>query len=63
MGWQGCNENVFNRTKIPAFESSSLDEFINLVNFQELNDLKKHLDYNLKVGFEGIMLKKTYSQY
>lgn len=56
--------------KIPLIERKSLllkavhlDEFINLVNFQELNDLKKHLEYNLKAGFEGIVLKKTYSPY
>lgn len=56
--------------KIPLIERKSLllksvhlDEFINLVNFQELNDLKKHLNYNLKAGFEGIVLKKTYSSY
>jgi DNA ligase-1 len=41
----------------------NLDEFIDLVNFQELNDVNKHLNDNLKAGFEGVVLKKTYSQY
>lgn len=41
----------------------NLDEFIDLIDFQELNDVKKHLNDNLKAGFEGILLKKTYSPY
>jgi DNA ligase-1 len=41
----------------------NLDEFIDLVNFQEAGDVKKQLDIYLNQGFEGVVLKKTYSHY
>ncbi len=41
----------------------NLDEFIDLVNFQDANDVKKQLDSYLNQGFEGVVLKKTYSHY
>lgn len=41
----------------------NLDEFIDLVNFQEVHDIKKQLNNYLNQGFEGALLKETYSPY
>lgn len=59
-----------NLMKTPLIERKSLllkvvnlDEFINLVNFHELKDLKKDMENYLNQGFEGAVLKETYSHY
>lgn len=65
INWDG--EFVMERPLIDRksllLKAVNLDEFIDLIDFQELNDIDKQLNDNLKAGFEGIVLKKTYSPY
>jgi DNA ligase-1 len=65
LNWDGefVMERPLIERKSLLLKAVNLDEFIDLVNFQELNDVNKHLNDNLKAGFEGIVLKKTYSPY
>lgn len=65
LNWDGefVMERPLIERKSLLLKVVNLDEFIDLVNFQELNDVNKHLNDNLKAGFEGIVLKKTYSPY
>ncbi|MDP3033895.1 MAG: ATP-dependent DNA ligase [Methanobacteriaceae archaeon] len=65
INWDGefVMEKPLIERKSLLLKAVNLDEFIDLIDFQELNDVKKHLNDNLKAGFEGIVLKKTYSPY
>lgn len=65
INWDGefVMERPLIERKSLLLKAVNLDEFIDLIDFQELYDIKKHLNDNLNAGFEGIVLKKTYSPY
>ncbi|MDO8870904.1 MAG: ATP-dependent DNA ligase [Methanobacteriaceae archaeon] len=65
INWDGefVMERPLIERKSLLLKAVNLDEFIDLIDFQELNDINKQLNDNLKAGFEGIVLKKTYSPY
>ncbi len=65
INWDGefVMERPLIERKSLLLKAVNLDEFIGLIDFQELTDVEKQLNDNLKASFEGIVLKKTYSPY